>query len=310
MKVIARTEDDDVAVVHIAQTDDGKLVEFVESTQPPYPRSVKWVLTVSTLFGCPVSCRFCDAGLEYKGPLSKEQLLYQIDYPIQRRFPEGYVPVEKFKIQFARMGEPSLNPYLLDLLEQLPGLYSAPGLIISLSTIAPVGREDFFRRLLEIKEKYYRGKFQFQFSLHTTNIESRKWLIPVRTWDMKQMAEFGEAFREDMDRKITLNFALADGMPVDPDVLLNHFSSENFLIKITPVNPTVRALENLIVSSVDDNHYCETVNKFKDAGYETILSIGEKRENLIGSNCGQYINRLKAESESIRDAYIFEPERI
>ena len=32
----------------------------------------------------------------------------------------------------------------------------------------------------------------------------------------------------------------------------------------------------------------------REAGYETILSIGEVRENRIGSNCGMYASRFGA----------------
>ena len=59
---------EDLAKVYVASVRDDKekLVEFVESIQPPIPREEKWVLIVSTLFGCPVGCKMCDAGGEYK----------------------------------------------------------------------------------------------------------------------------------------------------------------------------------------------------------------------------------------------------
>jgi adenine C2-methylase RlmN of 23S rRNA A2503 and tRNA A37 len=40
----------------------GRLIEFVEECQPPYGRAERWILMVSTLYGCPVKCLFCDAG--------------------------------------------------------------------------------------------------------------------------------------------------------------------------------------------------------------------------------------------------------
>ena len=66
MKILAKTGTEDVAIVYIAEMDNGRLVEFVESVQPPIPREKKWVLIVSTLYGCPVGCRFCDAGEYYE----------------------------------------------------------------------------------------------------------------------------------------------------------------------------------------------------------------------------------------------------
>ncbi|MCP4633856.1 MAG: radical SAM protein, partial [candidate division Zixibacteria bacterium] len=106
MKVIRKTADSDIATVYIAEADDGRLVEFVESVQPPLTRSEKWIMLVSTLFGCPVGCKFCDAGGDYRGKLSVEQIFYQIDYLINKRFPDGVIDTNYLKIQFARMGEP------------------------------------------------------------------------------------------------------------------------------------------------------------------------------------------------------------
>jgi len=306
MKIIAKTGDENIAMVYIAETEDGKLIEFVESVQPPIPREKKWVLTLSTLYGCPVGCRFCDAGNYYEGKLSLNDIMYQIDYLIASRFPHREVPVHKFKIQFARMGEPSFNQNVLDVLQELPELYHAPGLIPSLSTIAPNGSDRFFERLLEIKQKIYKERFQLQFSIHTTDIKKRDWLIPVKKWDFEKIAEYGKAFYKRGDRKITLNFALADGIPVDPGVLLRHFNPDKFLIKITPVNPTYQASKNKISSYIlpDEEDY-EIINALREVGYEVILSIGELAENHIGSNCGQHVTNYLKEKDKIKGGYTY-----
>ncbi len=51
MKITAKAGKEDIATVFIAEMDNGKLVEFVESVQPPIPREKKWVLIVSILYG-------------------------------------------------------------------------------------------------------------------------------------------------------------------------------------------------------------------------------------------------------------------
>ena len=85
-------------------------------------------------------------------------------------------------------------------------------------------------------------------------------------------AEYGTAFYKKGERKITLNFALADGMPVNPDVLLHHFSPDKFIIKITPVNPTCRAIKNEISSHIiPDKEKYEIIEKLKDVGYDVYL---------------------------------------
>jgi len=294
MKIVAKVGREDIAMVYIAEMNKGKKIEFVESVQPPLPREKKWVLILSTLYGCPVRCRFCDAGDDFQGKLSKDEIISQIDYLVRMRFPERKVSVEKFKVQFARMGEPAFNQDVLDVIMELPNLYNAPGLIPCISTIAPEGTDGFFERLLDIKKRYYREKFQFQFSIHTTDMELRDWLVPVKKWDFRKMAEYGNLFYERGDRKIALNFALADGMPVEPDILLHHFSPDKFLIKITPVNPTYQATKNKISSYIlPEKKEYPVIDALSEAGYEVLLSIGELEENYIGSNCGQYITNYK-----------------
>ena len=306
MKIKARAGTDDVAMVYIAEMDNGKLVEFVESVQPPLPREKKWVLIVSSLYGCPVGCRFCDAGEYYSGKLSKDDILAQIDYMVDQRFPDRKVPVDKFKIQFARMGEPAFNPSVIDALEELPVRYDAPGLLPTLSTIAPNSSARFFDWLLVVKKELYNDRFQLQFSIHSTDESLRDWLIPVKKWGFGQIAEYGETFYHESGRKITLNFALADGMTVDPDVLLSHFTPDKFLVKITPVNPTIRASKHDISSHIQPNkEKYDIIDSLKTAGYDVILSIGELRENLIGSNCGQYITNFRKEEKTVEGGYTY-----
>jgi 23S rRNA (adenine2503-C2)-methyltransferase len=310
MKIVASAGREDVAVVYIAEYPDGRLLECVESLQPPLPREEKWVLLISTMFGCPIGCAMCDAGGQYEGKVSVDQIFAQLDFLVYQRFPDGHIPSRQFKIQFARMGEPALNSALLEVLDQLPARYQAPGLMPSLSTIAPASAALFFERLLEIKRwQYSGGHFQFQFSLHTTDQALRDQIIPVKKWSFDQMAEYGERFYQPGDRKITLNFALARGNPLDPQVLLKHFTPKKFLIKITPLNPTYRARENRLASHIDpcqpdDQNYL--VEALRRAGYEVILSIGEVEENAIGSNCGQYLRRHLNAAERLQDGYQYE----
>ena len=292
MRVLCRQGDDDLACVYVAETADGARIEFVESVQPPVPREEKWVLIVSTLKGCPVKCAICDAGGSYRGRLSAEEILTQIEHLILRRFPDGRVPVPKLKVQFARMGDPALNDAVLDVLEALPRRFTVPGLMPCISTIAPAGREAFFERLLELKQALYGGgRFQLQFSIHTTDPQARRRFIPARTWSTAQIGRYGARFCESGDRKITLNFAPAAGLPLEPAALIADCPPERFLVKLTPINPTRAARESGLKGLIDaaDPATCERIAaSFRAAGYETLLSIGELRENAIGSNCGMF----------------------
>jgi 23S rRNA (adenine2503-C2)-methyltransferase len=314
VNVTAVAGNDQIAMVYIADFGQGRVVEIVESIQPPLPRQKKWVLMLSTLFGCPVKCRMCDAGGMYLGKLSAQEMLAQIDYLVQKRFPGGNIPVEKFKIQFARMGEPSYNPAVLDVLEQLPERYCAPGLLPSLSTIAPKGVDRFFDRLIDIKQEFYpKGQFQFQFSIHTTDESLRDQLIPVKKWSLSQIAAYGDRFYRPGDRKITLNFALANGNPISPQVLKSYFDPSMYLIKITPLNPTCQSVKNGLSSYLDPygatGEY-EIARALEDCGYEVIISIGAVEENQIGSNCGQYVLKYYEEQMPVANGYTYQLETV
>jgi len=291
MEVISKTSESDLASVYISKDDKGRLIEFVESTQPPYSINEKWVLIISTLFGCPIDCKFCDAGGMFNGKMSYEDLKFQIDYLVQKRFPDGYIDTDKFKIQFARMGEPSFNSNVLDLLRNIPELYNYRYFLPSLSTIAPIGTDLFFEKLLEIKKELYRDTFQLQFSLHSTDEKQRDILMPVRKWSFEKIADYGSEFYDAGGKKITLNFALSSDSIFDIDTLLEHFSSDIFILKITPLNPTYKALKNSLKSMITEKEIPKSIlDKLQSSPYEYIISIGEWEENQIGSNCGQYIS--------------------
>ncbi|MFQ5909529.1 MAG: radical SAM protein [Thermoplasmata archaeon] len=307
MRILGEFGKEDLAKVYVASMRDGRLVEFVESLQPPIPREKKWVLIISSSFGCPVNCMMCDAGGHYLGSLSKDEILQQTDHMVKRRFLDGRVPVLKFKVQFARTGEPSLNPNVLDALRALPDRYDAPGLMPCVSTLAPVGGKRFFDELIDIKDTLYSGgRFQLQFSVHTTDLGKRDELMPVRKWGFSEISEYGERYFRKGDRKVTLNFAIAHGYPVDPEVIAEHFDVSRFFIKITPLNPTSKVKRRKLESAVDphDEESClEVINGFEDLGFDILLSVGELEENSIGSNCGQFVSIIREGGYAVKSDY-------
>ncbi|MBU0684236.1 MAG: radical SAM protein [Candidatus Thermoplasmatota archaeon] len=320
MRMISEYGSDDIARVYVAQMreDEGArtdskrfMVEFVESVQPPIPREQKWVLIVSSMFGCPIRCRMCDAGGEFAGRLTADEILAQIDYMVRLRFPDGRVPTKKFKIQFARMGEPSLNPAVLDAMDRLPRMYDAPGLQASMSTVAPGTKpaREFFEKLIAVKERHYaHGRFQLQFSIHTTDMKMRDELIPTKKWSLEEIAAYGAKFTrpDEGDKKVTLNFAPAVGYPIDAGLLREHFDPSLFMIKLTPLNPTVRGHEESLRSAIDPHDRRTSdriVEPLKREGFDVVLSIGELEENRIGSNCGQFIQRALNARERPSESY-------
>ncbi|MCX6639253.1 MAG: radical SAM protein [bacterium] len=303
MEILATYGREDLALLYVGRTSRGSVVEFVESVQPPIQRDQKWVLIISTLKGCPVRCQICDAGGDYQGMLELGELYEQIDAMLLSRFPDRRVPTPKFKIQFARMGEPSLNPSVLLAIRDLKHRYQAPGLMPCISSVLPGKSGAFFDELRTIKEEHYSGgRFQLQFSLHTTDPPKRRELIPYPVLTFREAARIGEAFFQPGDRKIALNFAAAVDLPIDADVIREHFNPVIFMIKLTPLNPTNRGQRYGWSTAIDpiSGFGAEIlINSLQKAGYEVILSLGESEEDRIRSNCGQYAGRYLNQGEAL-----------
>lgn len=287
---------DEVALVYALQLgesdDDRFVVETVDSVDPRHPRRDKTVIILSTQFGCPVGCPMCDAGGSFAGNLTADQMLEQVRFVAGRR-PE-ILESRKLKVHFARMGEPALNGRaVLRALERLPGVLPAPGLMACVATVAPAAGVSFIEELTWLKRRLYRGgRFQLQLSVNSTDPVVRQRLMPIPHLGLDRLARLGGRFFEAGDRKIALNFALARGVPLDPEALARHFDPACFMVKLTPVNPTERARGfglDTVLSAEEPEAAEQLVARLTDAGYDVVVSIGEAEEIEIGSNCGQLV---------------------
>lgn len=268
-----------------------RVVETVDGLTPPQTRRDKWIVNVSTQFGCPVRCPFCDAAEAYHGNLTADELLAQVRWALGRH-PSDVARCRKLKVHFARMGEPSLNDAVPEALERLPGVVGSPGLWACLATVAPRGREAWFERLRDVKDRLFHGCFQLQFSVQSTDAAERARLIPVPHWSLAEIAAYGQRFHRPGDRRVVLNLALAQGVPFAPAEVRRHFSPEAFAIKLTPVNPTARGQANGVVTvlrSDDDRAVRRAADELLAHGYDVVLSVGDEREDRVGSNCGQAV---------------------
>ncbi|MGA1821878.1 MAG: radical SAM protein [Thermoplasmatota archaeon] len=288
MKIVMEKQLEDLVTVYAAEyrNDPNHILEFVDSLTGSRDIMEKWVLVVSSQFGCPVGCLMCDTKDHYFGNPTVEELVSQVDFMIGRRFRNGRVPTSKFKVQFARMGEPALNPNVIGAIMEIRERYDVPGFMPCISTTAPEGADEFFRQLMKLNHEIFNGSFQLQFSVHSTDEGRRSEIIPIRKWDLNRISEYGEKFHVG-GRKVSLNFAMAHENELDPSVLSEKFSPDVFMIKMTPVNPTEQALMNDLVREDLVEEELHQIQELRDLGFDVVLSVGDLRENQVGSNCGQ-----------------------
>lgn len=302
MKIIERREVPGLAGLYLAELpgDGMRLIEFVDTVEPGVRKEEKWVLMISTQFGCAVGCRMCDAGaMGFHGNLTAGEMLGQVRKVLSDN--PGLDPAAhpKLKIHFARMGEPALNPAVLEALRLLPSELPYPGLMPSLSTVAPKTpeAEAFLERLIEIKDAHYSGgRFQLQFSVHATEAGLRRKIVPIPVWSPAEIAAYGVRFVRPGDRKLTLNFALPEGERLDVEELKRVFDPALFLVKVTPVNPTYSAdlSGSSYVWSNPPAGLSDDSAALEKAGFTVIISPSSPEEISAETSCGQlWASRMK-----------------
>jgi 23S rRNA (adenine2503-C2)-methyltransferase len=298
LDILHTTGRPDLAEVFVGRFGNGRVCEFVDAVDPELPKDEKWIINLSTQFGCPVGCPYCDAGGGYQGDVSAEQMLAMVRHVIARNSQSLPERCAKLKVHFSRMGEPALNDEVLQALRKLRAILPHRGTWACLATTAPRGRKDWFAALRGIKNELYAERFQLQFSLNSTDPETRRRLVPIPHWSLEEIAAFGSRFHEPDDRKVVLNFALATDVPFEPEVVARHFHPDQFAVKLTPINPTETGRKNRFATLLRSERAAaieEPIEKLRAAGFDVIVSVGDAGEDEIGSNCGQALRLLRSE---------------
>jgi 23S rRNA (adenine2503-C2)-methyltransferase len=298
MRILKRTGSPELAQVFLGQLRGHPryTVEFVDACgERGGDRRRKWVIIVSSQFGCPVDCLMCDAGGGYHGDLTAEEMLWQMETVLANHPEVDPRSCAKLKVQFARMGEPSLNDQVLSAIGRLGKQY--PDCIPCVATVAPAGREEWFAGLLDLRNLF--RDFQLQFSINSTDEEYRDLLMPIEKQPWEWLAEFGQAFHQPGQRRAVLNFALSDSVPVDAAAAARWFDPQYFVVKLTPLNPTAAGQANELIIPQAEAEGRQLVDlraaEFAAQGFDVIRSVGEWEENRIGSNCGQLARPLARE---------------
>jgi len=293
-EIVARTGNPEVAEIFVARDPARKdrLFEFVDGLDHRHPRSEKWIVNVSTQYGCPIECLFCDAGGGYRGNIPADRIIAQVVSVLDRHDPSLRRSCAKLKVHLSRMGEPALNPGVPDALAMLPAAVPNPNLWACVATTLPDGSDEWFARVVEVKDRLFRGRFQLQFSLNSTDDSWRRRLMPFPHAPLYGVAGRGLTFWRPGDRKVVLNFALAAGVPVDSAIVGALFDPRVFMVKLTPLNPTARGratgLETALRPASPEG-VTRLVRGLRARDFDVVVSVGDTREDEIGSNCGQAV---------------------
>jgi 23S rRNA (adenine2503-C2)-methyltransferase len=260
---------------------------------PIMPLSEKWVVTISTQYGCSMGCHFCD--VPKVGP-GKNATFHDLCSQILTALTLPGVPSQtnRLNVHFARMGEPSWNPAVLDcgkwIAEHLGDTYNPHPVV---STMMPCRNEwlkTFVHTWMRLKNRVYKGNAGLQLSINSTDEAERNRMFSGNACTLEEIADIMRGIIP-VGRKITLNFAVA-GYTVDTEKLSRLFSPELYIVKLTPMHKTETAIQNGIETAGDytqSEPYEELEQRFQKAGFETLVFIASRDEDEGRITCGNAI---------------------
>lgn len=263
------------------------------------PLEEKWVLTLSTQYGCNSDCKFCDVPKVGKGVNATYlDLKNQIECTLSTH-PE-VAATKRLNIHYARMGEPSWNPDVLKVtydLHKIVRPYVGNSLIHPVfTTMCPKSNVKLYERLQEwtndIKNDVYRGDAGLQLSINSTSDEQRDDMFSGNALSLKEISDIVKDLPMPKGRKYALNFALADDYEVSAEKLRDLFSPERCMVKITPLHETHSCQENHIRTSDGYNSFVPYQKAEADlikAGFDVLVFVPSRDEDEGRITCGNAI---------------------
>ena len=258
------------------------------------PIDQKWLIAISTQYGCPHKCRFCLVPtIPFRGNLSKDEMWEQLEMVFAQN--PQVTKCDKIKVGFARMGEPQYNwknilGVMRDMKTYRPGFRFLPcyNTILPKSTVFGKSPIQVLKEEVMTTKAYLDGFLHVQISTNSTNEDQRRELFGganvVTIEEMKR--EFNGL--PNNNRLITLNFICGAGWELDP-LKLDGLDPNVFCVKLTPlnVNPATQknGLDDAVKWSWDNISLIE--EKLRGFGIKTIMDVAAMCE--LDLCCGNLV---------------------
>lgn len=262
------------------------------------PLEEKWVITISTQYGCSMGCKFCDVPKVGSGRNASAADMTGMIETALGLHPE-VEETKRLNVHYARMGEPTFN---FDVIENARMLHEIARPFVGNSLIHPVVSTmlpksnkrlvEFLQDWCELKNYTYRGDAGLQFSINSTDDAQRNDMFCGNSLSLEQIAEIGRLLPCPVGRKYALNFALADEYVVDAGVLLSYFDPRKFMVKLTPLHKTTSCDENGIETTggyESFTPYQKVESDLKVAGFDVIVFVPSYDEDMGLITCGNAI---------------------
>lgn len=283
------------------------------------PLTDKWVVTLSTQYGCSMGCKFCDVPLVGAGRNATfHDMISQIKLGLSLH-PE-IEGTKRLNIHFARMGEPTFNGNVLDvaacLRRNIYEFWKNTNVVHPVvSTMMPRHNRNLFRFLNiwtdDIKNKLYEGDAGLQLSINSTNEEQRNEMFSGNALTLEEISRMFSELPLPIGRKYALNFALADNYEVDAKKLAKLFNPAYFMVKITPLHQTASCEKNNITTTGGYDAftpYQQVEKELKAEGFDVIVFVPSYDEDLGLITCGNAILSGNLPKVPYTDERLFDPD--
>lgn len=264
------------------------------------PLTEKWVITISTQYGCSMGCKFCDVPKVGPGKnVTKRDLLGQVAYAIYEH--QEVKDTKRLNVHFARMGEPTWNPdvpiaaaKMRTIVRQIFGHSVLIHPVVS--TMMPKANKDIMDFLDTwcdtVKNDIYDGDAGLQISVNSTDDEQRDYLFSGNAHNLMDIACMVDQLPKPKGRKYTLNFALADDSIIEGRRLASLFDPDRWICKITPLHRTSSAEQNGIRTTGGYEAftpYKAVEEDLKAHGFDVIVFVPSYDEDNGLITCGNAI---------------------
>lgn len=262
------------------------------------PLSKKWVITISSQYGCSMGCKFCDVPKVGPGRNATGYDLFSQIKSALKMHPE-ITATKRLNVHYARMGEPTFNnnvlSHAIDLKQQVRAHIGRSHVHPVVSTMMPKANKqlvEFLQQWCKIKNYNYQGAAGLQISINSTSDNQRDEMFSGSALSLKEVSEIGNILPTPLGRKYALNFALADGYEIDSKRLRRLFSSNKFMVKITPMHDTNACNENKISTTGGYSQYTpykRVESDLKEAGFDVLVFVPSLEEDQSRITCGNAI---------------------
>lgn len=277
----------------------------VPDNLPLIPLERKWVITISTQYGCSMGCTFCDVpkvGPGINATLTDMQRMVIAGLQLHPEVTWS----NRLNIHYARMGEPTFNPAVLDharwLKEHIDPEYSVHPVLTTMLPKENIWLKTFLHAWIRLKNRVFRGNAGLQLSINSTDEAVRERIFRRSALPLWKIAQLLDGCVP-VGRKFTLNFAVC-GWPIEAAVLLRYFDPDRFIVKLTPMHETKAAQAHGHKTEGDytSPHSYEGVKqKLEAVGYEVLVFVTSTDEDLSRITCGNAILKsTTAQPERVR----------